>query len=828
MSIGRVMLLRRLGAAAAFILVSACHLLAPPGASAVANYSIDLPVGTYTVMGNTSAILSFLVTNDASSTRNIRAVRFSVLASLYRIDEATAAPTGWQIKSMGTTTVCIVRATGGIAPGSDFVFDIVLTGPGGGSIASDTQDMTDSLDMANTMAKDAKECGPGFTALSTPTWTRKALSTDLIASPISSGIVSAGVGDTITLTLQVINSSTISQSLIVPTYDPPSPYYFGIATLTDFLRSTDTTINVSSTDAFSSSGTMLIDSELITYTGITATSFTGCTRATGGTTASYHANGTSAYNRVDASSLITFTGGPTPSDLTLASGDSATIVWTLDADATGNMYFSTAAENSTPATSAPENSNQVVIGDFTAVVSVEPLAVIDGQDVTVTMIVTNNGNSALGNVSPTLLTGGTATATLLTGPTPSSITSLSRNETGTFTWTYDISGSSGGTFFFYGNASAGSNTSNTSVSESGSVTVYTVTVTPDSLSVGSTDVTLTWTLYNNGAEDVKLVKIPLPSGWVYTSATAGNWSVSYDGTSVTFTAGTNLPVLSSKVFEIVFSSIPDVMSDTDYTFPLQITDKKNNEGAVDSLVIVTSYVMSLSYSPSPGPIDADGVSFYTLTATITRGGSPVVGVALDFTATIGTFFLTTNTDATGTALAYLTPPCAVTDISDVTINAQYLSTEDPQVINSAASPAVAYAAVSTGNLVYVGGSLSPSSVDFGDNVTLTVDLLNCGAVDLTVNPAGTSLSFYTDIFALDSTVTITAGIQATLSFTSTITSVNSLCTPELIVDAVDPSLNPYVGNFSTATDLDDQMLVDAASDCVLLIPLDSLDWHELY
>jgi hypothetical protein len=49
------------------------------------------------------------------------------------------------------------------------------------------------------------------------------------------------------------------------------------------------TITVPSTTGFSSSGTLQLNSELFTYTGVTATTFTGVTRATSSTTAAAHA-----------------------------------------------------------------------------------------------------------------------------------------------------------------------------------------------------------------------------------------------------------------------------------------------------------------------------------------------------------------------------------------------------------------------------------------------------------------------------------------------------------------------------------------------------------
>ena len=51
-----------------------------------------------------------------------------------------------------------------------------------------------------------------------------------------------------------------------------------------------TTITVDSTADFPSAGTVTIGSEKITYTGITSTTFTGCTRGAGGTTAATHSD----------------------------------------------------------------------------------------------------------------------------------------------------------------------------------------------------------------------------------------------------------------------------------------------------------------------------------------------------------------------------------------------------------------------------------------------------------------------------------------------------------------------------------------------------------
>ena len=58
------------------------------------------------------------------------------------------------------------------------------------------------------------------------------------------------------------------------------------------------TITVVSTTGFSSSGTLQIDDEQFTYTGITSTTFTGVTRATNSTTAAAHASSSDASRTV--------------------------------------------------------------------------------------------------------------------------------------------------------------------------------------------------------------------------------------------------------------------------------------------------------------------------------------------------------------------------------------------------------------------------------------------------------------------------------------------------------------------------------------------------
>lgn len=71
-------------------------------------------------------------------------------------------------------------------------------------------------------------------------------------------------------------------------------FFFDFSTtLSANINNVQTTIAVVTTSGFSSAGAIFIDAELITYTGITATSFTGCTRGAAGSPKKAHASGVS-------------------------------------------------------------------------------------------------------------------------------------------------------------------------------------------------------------------------------------------------------------------------------------------------------------------------------------------------------------------------------------------------------------------------------------------------------------------------------------------------------------------------------------------------------
>lgn len=66
--------------------------------------------------------------------------------------------------------------------------------------------------------------------------------------------------------------------------------------LTQTINSTTTTVTVRSTEGFPEASWIEVDDEKIAYNGITATTFTNCTRAYSDTTADSHTIGTQVYS----------------------------------------------------------------------------------------------------------------------------------------------------------------------------------------------------------------------------------------------------------------------------------------------------------------------------------------------------------------------------------------------------------------------------------------------------------------------------------------------------------------------------------------------------
>ena len=803
-------------------------------ASALADtFSLAVPAGTEVVMADPQAVIPVTVTNNGPS-RDIRSITFNIDTAKYSFSASTVPPVGWCVKavSAGSINFELLQPGGSCSNGStssridpleSVVFNIGVVP------AASASDSTDGFSSVTVSSQS------GFTMSgAAPSWTRRSLEASLTASPAS-----VGTGDIISVTMQITNRSTSSKTALSSSPDPPSPSspivsaiggpFYASTLLTSGLNATASTVNAASTAGFPSSGSIMIGSEEVCYSGTTATTFTGATRGCGSTTAAAHSSGSSVYG-IDPFSL--------------APRETRAVIWTYNADSTGEVYF-TARASTGAAASALASSNSVFIGDFTASLSLTPSSVINGQEITVEMTVTNNGNSALVNIAPSLLNGcaGGATETLVSGPAPALIPSLSKGSSGVFSWTYGITGALEQEYCLTGAATAnGPVITNTTQTNSGRISVYSVSTAPSVVSSGSTNVTINWNIYNGGGCDLRTVAIGIPSAaWACSSVTPpAGWQAGCDASLVTFSSINRQDELApgaTGTFSITFSSIETVTGDKTAAFPVTVIPRGCGGGTVTlgSYITVSANSIVLEHTPA-GPLYADGSSYYDMTATLTSGGSPLAGKTVSFAATSGSLSsATATTDVNGQAAVRLISPISTVDASS-TVTAEYLSGQDSDTVD--------FLGWNKPNIQYW-GALSPTPVSCGGAYSFSMQLTNIAATSMALG-TGSYFAFNdsaaggSSVFQayLDSPVTIAAGTTLAVTFGSPTAAGGGggvVLASSFIAGSHEPVANsappPASGLFLTDGGANDQYRtvadsVTAEGSCGS-VKVRVIDWHEM-
>jgi len=468
--------------------------------------------------------------------------------------------------------------------------------------------------------------------------------------------------------------------------------------------------------------------------------------------------------------------GPVPGTLSLASGISGSTQYVYQAASVGTVTFSNSTSNGT-VSSNPATSNTVEIGSFTAEISIDPVSIGSGYNVTVSMLVTNNGSTSLGNVAPSIsVFPGGATATLQSGPAPIYVASLPPGGSGSFLWTYRITGLAGKTYQFQGFATAnGLLITNNAVSQVGQVVPYYLILNPDTVASGSVppNLAINFTVVNNGTTVINRLWFVVATGFTIVSgsgpgAPLGNWAYSVAGNNVNFRAasnggtGSDLPAGGSATFSIVFSAVPARPENTQFIFQAIFMQGTNYRGTASDYELVTANKISLSYNPA-GPLPADGTSIYTVDALLTSGGAPLVGKSVSFTATAGTLSAgTAVTNGSGVARVTLTAPVSSVNTQSV-VTATYLGAQDNKTLffNGYTGP----------NLLYLGGTLSPTSARVGNSASFGLDVMNSGTAAMNLT-TGSYFRFTdgTRIYTanLSAAVSVPAGgIPQHLTFNST-------------------------------------------------------------
>src|SRR5207302_4432910 len=103
----------------------------------------------------------------------------------------------------------------------------------------------------------------------------------------------------------------------------------GAAMSSAILPANGGTVTVGSTAGWPASGSFVVDGEIVSFTGLTATTFTGITRGASGSTAAAHANSANVYDLGEGGTLTV--SGSTTLSVALTAGGASTVTVTSTA-----------------------------------------------------------------------------------------------------------------------------------------------------------------------------------------------------------------------------------------------------------------------------------------------------------------------------------------------------------------------------------------------------------------------------------------------------------------------------------------------------------------
>ncbi len=347
---------------------------------------------------------------------------------------------------------------------------------------------------------------------------------------------------------------------------------------------------------------------------------------------------------------------PSPTSIVLAQDATGVFQWTYRSNNQGVFRFTDSGHTSTNSLNSQSvDTGDLAAGRFPGTISIYPDKLVSGSTVRVTLSVRNNSNGQYLNVSPTTpsLTG-TVTATLNSGPTPASQTSLPPGSGTSFVYFYTITGIPGSTFQFSGQANAVSGgfpiSSDPVGSATGLVVTHTVSANPNVLS-NSGPVSVEYTVFNGANQDIKGISLLDPdshflasgtpwsadtSGW-----TPGNHSSSLRKTPITSpNTAVNIqppPGNSTRKFTFTFSSIATVTATTTFSHRFELLQADGTTVRVETPVsifvprtvpalssftaIATNSKIGLAWN---NPLDHDGSLLLRSTAGIPNA-APVNG-----------------------------------------------------------------------------------------------------------------------------------------------------------------------------------------------------------
>ncbi|MGA3060664.1 MAG: hypothetical protein ABSD92_09880 [Candidatus Bathyarchaeia archaeon] len=613
--------------------------------SATATFTVTLPninVDSISISAPSSSAGGTVSTSES----------FTISASI-RLDTGSASVSATLTNPSGTpaytitSTNPVVQTVGT----SDVVFSWTVTAPSSARAAA-----------AFTLSATATGYNTGSGSLSVTTVAAALLSS---SSSISVSPASVNIGGTITVTMTVHNSGTASANAVAPssltlggtgsaTYvsgpSPASATISGSGGSQNFVwtytAATAGTVtfqgSASGTDQYSGSvvstgaltpASTTVNPPVISVGSVAINSPSGSAGGTVSTGETFvvDAKVSISYGSTSVSSTLTlpsgysFTGGSTATESATVGTSNVDFTWTVLApsSASASTPFPISAK-ATGYTAGSSNSLSVTTVAAASLVSGSSISasgpVNVGGTITVTMTVHNSGSAAANTVVPSSLTlSGTGSATLASGPTPTSISSIDSGASPTFIWTYTAT--SAGSLTFSGSASGSDAYSGSGVA-TGTLTSSAVTVNPPLITVDSVVISLPSGSAGGGIVstgetfviDAKVkvgysstsvsATLTLPSGYSFTGGSTASESATVGTSDVDFTWTVTAPSSASST----------------QTFSVSAIATGYQTGTSNSLGVATATVASLTGSLSATTTVSMGGTI-TVTMTVTNGGT---------------------------------------------------------------------------------------------------------------------------------------------------------------------------------------------------------------
>ncbi|MFY2561898.1 PQQ-binding-like beta-propeller repeat protein [Corallococcus terminator] len=261
----------------------------------------------------------------------------------------------------------------------------------------------------------------------------------------------------------------------------------------------------------------------------------------------------------------------------------------------GTMVASVRALNTnSTVTSSVADSPVVNVGVLAASADVDTVQAFTGEAVKVRLSVTNTSTTASYlNVTPRApVLVGTAVATLVSGPSPASVTRLAPGVSAHFVWSYTLTGAEFSPYAFDLQADATLNgiaaTTQVVRTGEGRIVAHRLKVSPSVLAPGTlTNQVVVYTVQNRGPLPLDEVSLLRPAANYFTfvggnPAAPAGWSVSNNATSFTWVANNDAARImpdQERTFTVTYATVINVAAPTAFRHRMHLPRAYPSESA---------------------------------------------------------------------------------------------------------------------------------------------------------------------------------------------------------------------------------------------------------